>query len=168
MKTIQQLRLAFTALLLTLSSCSSDESDSAIQTSDMATYIFATVNGESFKTFELNGFLSAQTANSDSRIIITGMDQNQNGMTIYLSDITQMGTYTISAENFLNRIGYGNDASGVTVSSTADCDGVTGTIIVTALTDTKIEGTFELIANNDECTAQTSVTQGSFRGTFPN
>ncbi len=166
MKTMRKIGSTIaTVLMFMIFSCSADDGIKS-DGNDMATYIFATVNGQSFKTYQLQGFLSAQASKSGSVITIIGMADDQSGMSILLNDITESGTYPISNMNAANRIGYSN--SGVTVSSVSQCEGVAGSIIITEINDAKIEGTFSIIANNSDCTEERTITNGSFRGTFTN
>jgi hypothetical protein len=166
MKTMKAIGLtAFLALALMGSSCSGDDGGEN-KGSGMATYIFATIDGHSFKTFELQGFLSAQATKNGNTVSIIGVAEDDSGMTIGLTGITEPGIYPISSNAIANRIGYSD--SDVTISSLSPCEGVEGTIKISVINDTKVEGTFTMTANNSECTQERTVTNGSFRGTFTN
>lgn len=90
-------------------------------------------------------------------------------MTVVLIGVSAPGTYEVNSDTNTT-LGYAEETSGTDVSwDTGDCEGASGTITVTTLTDTKVEGTFSFTGANDEaCGDQKVVTNGSFRGTFTN
>ena len=149
-------------------SCSSDDNGGSGGSTPNGTYIKGTVDGTQFVTYSVQGFSAgvATSINSGaSRMInITGSN-DMNGttsFTINLMGINSTGTYQINPDSdsvmaFVSGVSY----------DTSNCAGATGTINITTLNDTKIEGTFNFTGKDDEnCSATKTVTAGSFRGEF--
>ncbi|OYU81662.1 MAG: hypothetical protein CFE23_04115 [Flavobacterium sp. BFFFF1] len=170
MKTMKKFGFtAMAALAIALSSCSSDSDGGS--GSNAATYINASVDGTAFETFEVQGQSSASASRivsgSDTFITITGVSSTTDAMEIVLHNITATGTYPAGPSNDLTLV-YSATSSQMAYASDADCTGATGTVTVTSISDTKIEGTFSFTGKTDDCTGQKAVTNGKFRGTFAN
>jgi hypothetical protein len=173
MKNFRLSVLAIFAASLFVTSCSSSSSDSGGGGSTSGSYIHATVEGTSFKTYEVQGQSTVSVAKigtgTDAIITISGASSAFNTMSINLQGISGTGTYTITPEtdnaSVLAYLDYGTQKS----YDTSGCAGATATVNITAFTDEKIEGTFTLLAKDDEnCTDSKDVTSGSFRGIYPN
>jgi hypothetical protein len=179
MKTIKKLSLMFAIGFATiLSSCSKDEDPTTTSTIPATgTYINAKVDGADFTTI-----VAGQTAGSAVRNVVGGLNiilvsgssvslsdvQSQKNIALSLNNITAPGTYPLNGTSG-NAGTYTDLNAGTTTtySSTADCQGATGSVTVTAISATQIEGTFNFIGKKDgACSATKTVTEGSFRGVF--
>jgi len=136
-----------------------------------SSYITGKVDGADFSTIIFG--TSTATCNrvgtgDEYFITILGGDMAANSITVQLWNITAPGTYTVNrnSDSFLN---YSPGSGGVAYASSAECDTATGTINVTYIDDTKVEGTFSFTGvNTEDCAGGTkTVTEGAFRGTFP-
>lgn len=180
MKTIKRLSVVFALIVAaTISSCGGSDDDAAPAPSIPAngTYINATADGAAFTTV-----IMGQSAGSASRIgtgadnIISVLGGNVSvtpgaeakTISITLRGITAPGTFAItpisgSNMSFITSTSTGTNA---VAYSTSGCAGTAGTVTVTSVSATKIEGTFSFTGKNDGCTVTKSVTAGQFRGVF--
>ncbi|MGK4567094.1 hypothetical protein [Flavobacterium sp. 3HN19-14] len=175
--------VAFAAMALVLSACSGSDDDGG-SGSSLATYINAKVDGVQFKTTSFNGQsagIATKQGSGDQQLIAISCtdasavgDMEFNGMQVILIGQVAAGqTYQISPTSqsilayTINTNGGGSNNN--TEWDTDNCDGATGTVTVTSLSDTKIEGTFSFTGKKEnDCSSQKVVTNGSFRGTFAN
>jgi uncharacterized protein DUF6252 len=169
---------ALAALAIALSSCSSD-SDGGGGSSSLDTYISAKVDGANFETTSFQGQslgVATKSGSGDSQAIIVSCSNatdvtSQNFEAIHIAiigPVTVGNTYDVNS-NTNTTLGYVMANPSNVSWDTGDCDGATGTITITALTDTKIEGTFTFTgAKDDDCASHKVVTEGEFRGTFQN
>lgn len=180
MKTIQTTLgklVLFLTLTFAIASCSSNDDNSTpitpVTPPANSSFITAKVNGQGFST---NIFgVSAASANrsgtgSGTLIQVLGSNLGSNSISINLIGVTTTGTYTIDPSVDGSVMAYTPGTGGVSYG-TGICDGSGGTLTVTTLTDTKIEGTFSFVGKDGEnCgTSETkNVTEGSFRGIFVN
>jgi len=167
---------AFAALTLAFTGCSSDDNGGG--NSSLDTYITAKVDGNSFETYSINGQslgVATRSGTGESSAIIiscsnaTAVTATQfESIQIALIGITAPGTYQVNA-NTNSTLGYVM-ATPTNVSwDTGDCEGATGTVTITTLNETKVEGTFSFTgAKDDDCASHKVVTNGEFRGTFMN
>ena len=162
--------LSFSMLAL---SCSSDDNGGGGGNVPNGTYIKGTVDGTQYVTYNIQG-VSAGIATSfgsgSGRIINVTGSNDMDGATsfsINLIGINAPGEYPINPDTD-STIAFVTNASGTGVSyDTSNCAGATGTINITTLNDTKIEGTFAFTGKEDEnCANSKTVTNGSFRGEF--
>ncbi len=148
-----------------LTSCSSDSKNSNVSSS--GSNITAKIDGVSYTTVG-NGTATASLFGSglETRISFIGTDSTGNSIIISLLGITTNGTYNLnsSSDSAIEFF----DKSSDTFYGTDSCDSSTGTIIITKLTSTQIEGSFSFSGNDDlNCAAAgKNVTNGSFRGVF--
>ncbi len=85
---------------------------------------------------------------------------------IVLEGITEPGTYTLNNTS-RSVMTYVLTTNGDSQSyATNECSGSTGTITVTMVDATKIEGTFNFTGKNEACSVSKSVASGTFRGIF--
>lgn len=162
------------ALTLCFAACSSDSDGNGGGSTPSGTYLKAKVNGTQFQTLEIQG-QSLAVANktgsgANTLIMIQGSGDMTatNSMVINLIGITETGTYNITPDDDGNVLAYVENANTKSYD-TSNCEGATGVLKITALTDTKIEGTFSFTGKDDEnCSDTRSVTDGSFRGVFMN
>lgn len=175
MKTIKRIGLvALTALTVLITSCSGDEGGSGPSTSNLDTYVNATVAGVPFETFSIQG-VSLGTASKDgSFVTVSGIAKasatstDSKVITIALMNVTGTGTITLNANSNNGVLSYFDSATNKSWDS-GNCDAGTATVNVTTLTATKIEGTFTFTGvNDDNCSDTKAVTNGTFRGTFMN
>lgn len=178
MKIVKKISLVFAlAIAATISSCGGDDESAPAPLPANGTFIMATVGGVPFSSSS-NGLQAATTMSIgtgvDREIIITGVQvdannpANSKSIIINLEGINSVGQITVnpSSDSFLDYIEATNSASGW--FSTDSCSGATGTITITEINATKIEGTFLFTAKNDDCSLTKVVTAGSFRGVFTN
>jgi uncharacterized protein DUF6252 len=177
MKTFK--KFGFTALAvlaIALASCSSDSDGGG--SSDLDTYISATVNGVDFETSSIQGQpvgVASKSGTGDTQFITVSCgnqtsfdDQEHQAIFIALvGPLTAGSTYQINSSTN-NTLGYTEvNGDNDLTWDTGDCDNATGSITVTSITDTKIEGTFSFTGSDDEnCSSQKTATNGKFRGTF--
>ncbi len=180
MKTIKRLSLVFALIVAaTISSCGgSDDAPAAAAIPATGSYINATVDGAAFTTVIMGQ--SAAVCNTvgagTSRLITVNGSSidianptTSKTIIISLKGINTAGTYTISSTvNPDSLLAYAiATGSTTTAYTTGSCAGATGTITVTSISATKIEGTFSFTGKNDGCSMSKSVTAGTFRGMFP-
>lgn len=171
MKKIHKTGLAFmTVILVALAaSCSGDDSDGVNNNTPSGAYVHGKVDGVQFETVTVQGLTSVYATRSgtgeDTQMIVMGSDMNGNALGLTTHGINATGTYEL---NDLQAVMLYTDASAdITYDTSDDCDGTEGTLTITHLDDTKIEGTFEFTGKHDEnCTQSKTITEGSFRGIF--
>ena len=163
-------KLGVAILAVLFAACSSD-SDGGGGSTPSGTYIKSKIDGVEFKTLEVQGqslAVAMKTGSGDQTLIMISGGGDMNGstsMAINLLGISTPGTYNITPDS--DSVMAYIDNTNTTSYDTSNCDGATGTITITTLNDTKIDGTFNFTAKNDEnCTQSKAVTQGSFRGVF--
>lgn len=177
MKTLQTLtKLSFIAISLFFVSCGGDDDNtyvppvSAPPAND--TYVTGKVNGNDFSSiiFGTSSAVCNKFGNGQGGEIITilGSDLAANSITISLWEVTTTGEFTVNrdTESFLN---YSPGSGGLAYATSADCAIGNGTINVTYIDDVKVEGTFSFTGvDTENCAGGTkTVTEGAFRGTFP-
>ena len=177
MKTIKKLSLMLAIAFATiLTSCGGDNEGSSIAIPATGSYINAKVDGADFTTV-IAGQSAATASRSDSggttTILVGGSSvslsdiTSQKNIAISLNGITATGTYPINTNSGSAFI-YTLLSSGSTISyATGDCANATGSVTITTLNATTIEGTFNFVGKRQEaCSESKSVTNGSFRGMF--
>ncbi|AWA28771.1 hypothetical protein HYN48_00950 [Flavobacterium magnum] len=175
MKTFKKIGLtALMALAFVFNSCSSDSDGGG--SSSLSTYISAKVDGVAFETASIQGqsFGVASKSGTGDMQVISVSCTNQSAITsqtydamhvILVGPVTAGTTYQVNQDTD-HTLGY-VEAPGNISWDTGDCQNATGSITVTTLTDTKIEGTFNFTGSkDDDCASQKTVTNGKFRGTF--
>lgn len=168
MKTIKKLSVVVALTMMTIfSSCSSSDSGGGAPAT--GSYITAKINGASFTTL-ISGVSAASASKSgtgaDTLIMVLGSSLSTNSVNINLYGITATGTYTLNSSSD-SVMAYVESATSKAYG-TGICDGSTGSITVTYLDATKIEGTFTFTGKDGEnCDAAAkNVTEGKFRGVF--
>jgi hypothetical protein len=177
MKTMKQFGLALSfSVMAMLSSCSSSGDDNGGGFSGPATgsFVKATANGT-------NVLAEGQFANGgyeSGNLVLQGMTIEGKSVNIqlYALDGTlDVGTYNVSStnteDNYIGSLTYMeiNTSTFTTASySSQICDNASGTIEITYVDATKIEGTFNFtgkeLKENEDCSGGTrSITNGSFR-----
>ncbi|MES2544868.1 MAG: hypothetical protein V4548_08275 [Bacteroidota bacterium] len=173
MTTIKKLSLAsFAIMTLLLTACSNDDGGSG-GGSSLPTYITGKVDGVSFTTnLEAAGVATKSGSGASSAIIIscanlTSVAQSEyESIQIALIGITATGTYIVNKDTN-NTLGYIENHTPNHSWDTGDCSSASGTITVTSISETGIEGTFSFIgSDDDDCTSTKNVTEGHFKGTF--
>ena len=138
-----------------------------------SSFIKAKVDGQAFSSYIFGtSAASANISNAGPQqlIQVLGSNLNANNISITLLGITEAGTYQINPSNDGSVMAYTPGTGGVAYS-TGECSGSGGTIVITTLSSTKIEGTFSFIGKDSEnCGSGVTktVTEGSFRGVFAN
>jgi hypothetical protein len=134
-------------------------------------YIQGKVDGVDFSSSIMgqSTALASRTGTGDRTLItVQGTNLETNTMIISMMGITTTGTYTVDAEDDGTLMAYFGTSEN-TSYDTSNCAGATGTLNVTFIDDTKVEGTFNFIGKDDEnCSRSKIVTEGSFRGIFAN
>ena len=179
MKTI---KTAFKTILLLVSfstvliSCGGDDDVppvTPVTPAANSSFVKAKVNGQAFSSYIFGtSAASANISNAgpEQLIQVLGANLNSDNISITLYGITAPGTYEINPSNDGSVMAYVPGSGGVGYS-TGECSGSGGTIVITTLTSTKIEGTFSFLGKDiDNCGSSPTktVTEGSFRGVFPN
>ncbi len=177
-KITQSLRVAkmsVAAVCLFLTACSSDDDNNTYvpptgaPTND--SYVTGKVDGADFSSiiFGTSAASCNRVSFGDGQMItILGSDLSANSITVQLWNVTTTGEIAVNrnTESLLN---YSPGSGGVAFATSAECDNAVGSINVTYIDDRKVEGTFNFTGvNTEDCAGGTkTVTQGSFRGTFP-
>ena len=159
----------FATASLVIASCSGD--DSVGVTPLTGNYLTAKVNGSDFNASIMGQStvtaLRTGTGNQ-TLIMVGGSNQQIENISIQMMGITTAGTYQVTPESDGTLLAFVNGNSS-TSYDTSDCSGATGTIVVTAINDEMVEGTFSFTGKVDEdCSQSRSVTDGQFRGEFMN
>jgi len=174
MKTITNFaKFGILSMVFFLASCNGDDSNPVTSNVPASgSYITAKVDGSDFSSIIL-GVTTASATRMETgvgtMITVLAADQSANSIVINLMGITATGTYTIDP-NVDSVIAYTPVTGGVSYG-TGECSGSTGTITITAIDNSKIEGTFSFKgkdANTCPTSATKTVTEGSFRGVFQN
>lgn len=163
----------FLSLSMVVLSCSSDDDGGSSGGSvPNGTYIKAKVDGTQYVTYNIQGFsagVATSTGSGAGRLIMVTGSNDMGGETAFsvnLVGINATGEYQIGPDSDSTLAFVLTGGSGVSYD-TSDCAGATGTINITTLNDTKVEGTFSFTGKDDEnCTDSKSITSGSFRGEF--
>ncbi|MFM2213644.1 MAG: hypothetical protein RL427_907 [Bacteroidota bacterium] len=178
MKTMKQFGLALSfSVMAMLSSCSSssgDDNGGGFSGPATGSFVKATANGT-------NVLAEGQFANGgyeSGNLVLQGMTIEGKSVNIqlYALDGTlDVGTYNVSStnteDNYIGSLTYMeiNTSTFTTASySSQICDNASGTIEITYVDATKIEGTFNFtgkeLKENEDCSGGTrSITNGSFR-----
>ena len=161
--------IAFISFSALLSSCSNDDGDNNTS-SGTNSFIKGKVDGTPFASMEIQGVSTAiatKTGSGDQTLImIQGTNEAMNSMVITTMGIVEAGTYEFDAFDDGNVLAYVDNATS-TSYATSNCDSAAGTLVITHLDGTKIEGTFSFRGNSDaNCSNSKMVTEGSFRGVF--
>lgn len=164
MKTI--FKTASILLLTILShSCSKDDDSSNSGIND--NFIRAKIDGVSYEATGsgLHGSLDANGFDLDSR------NANGTGMDFYIIGDVPVGTYNFSAANVTTQGRLNYRLTGENFSS-GFCSSASGTLTITAKNGRTVEGTFSFNGNSmsEPCLnpSTKSITEGSFKITFPN
>lgn len=190
MKTIKKLSLLGLIMVASiLPSCSKKNPDPVVAASNGL--ITCKVNGAAFTTAPIAGQsapiiiatkiaiggqnLISITGQSAANITATGGSAagSFDSITISLNGISAPGTYPVNSDITLGYIySTPNPGSAIAKSTgyvTGNCSGTKGTITVTSLTATTIEGTFSFTAKKEStCDDTKTITDGAFKVTFMN
>jgi Family of unknown function (DUF6252) len=167
MKNLNKLKVVlFLAISVIFASCNDDENSSDIP--DTGSYISAKIDGVQFTVTNTNGAILGTKSGTgvNTEISILGEKTDSNNITISLSGISAPGTYAVNPEtsSLLDFFDYNSEQS----YDTSFCDSGSGTITVTSLTSTQIEGTFSFVGKYiGNCTGTgKNITEGRFRVIF--
>lgn len=169
----QALKILFITMTLTTFSCSSDDDSGNGAGTAGNGEVIATIDGTSFQSIT-QGTQAVRVTNSGiTSITISAVNLNGQALNIFLTsnnieatsyDFTDASgslvsaTYTIVDTQTFQSTSY---------ASPFENSGDVGTITITELTDTGINGTFEFdMSNQDSPSDIKSVTNGSFNLTF--
>jgi len=176
MKTMKQIGIALTlSLTLLVTSCSSDSSGgNGFSGPATGTFVKAKVAGTSI-------LAEGQYANggyNGGNLVLQGFSIDGKSVNIQLYAIDgslEVGTYNMSSTNpedvtvgSLSLIDINTSTLTSLTYSSAICSNASGTVNITFVDNTKIEGTFSFtgreVRENDDCSGGTkNVTDGSFR-----
>lgn len=177
MRTIKHFSFAIVLALTTiLSSCSSSDSGSGGGFSGPATGTFVKANAAG-SNFLAEGNLATGGFNSGNLVLQgTTMTGKSIDIQLYAVDGTlETGTYNVNSTNTddnhvgsLTFVDVNISTFAVATYSSMNCDNANGTITITAVDATKIEGTFSFtgkeVKQDESCNGATkSITNGSFR-----
>jgi hypothetical protein len=172
MKLIKHISFALVLALTTiLTSCSSSDDNGG--GSSLPTHIEAKVDGVQFNTNIAEAGIATRAGSGDSSVIqivcadaTTLTQENVKSISVILIGVSTPGTYAVN-ESTNSTLGYVESNPTNHSWDTGDCVGATGTITVTSISETGIEGTFSFTGANDEnCSDVKQVTEGHFHGTF--
>ena len=185
MKTIKRLSVVFALIVAaTISSCGGSDDDAAPVVSIPAngTYINATVDGAPFTTViagqSTGGIATRGGSGATSVILVSGTSVNlatmaTQSINISLIGVNAVGTFNVNNssttnQSYMSLITTAGAVAGTeVVYDTATCSGATGTVIITSLSATKVEGTFSFTGKKSgACSMTKTITAGSFRGVF--
>ncbi len=168
MKTITKLSLI--ALLafgsFNLASCSDDDNNSnnGGGNTPEGEFVSAKVNGQDFSSSTLFDAVAASHPNATT-LMVQGSDNSGKAIQIMVLGLNGTGTYNLS--NMQNGQMLYTVASPFASYSSAAGSGAQGTLEITHIDDTKVEGTFSFTGKNPNDTSQSvTVTDGSFRANF--
>lgn len=160
-----------TLTALTLVACGDDDAQTNTNTLPDGTYIQGKVDGTMFSSTimgQSTAIATRQGTGEGTLITVQGTSMDTNTMLVAMMGITTTGTYTVDAEDDGTVLAYFG-ASESTSYDTSDCAGASGTLNITFIDATKVEGTFSFVGKNDDnCSQSKTVTEGSFRGIFAN
>ncbi len=176
MKTISKFSVVVIMTAATFfSSCSNDDGGGSALPS--GSYVKASVDGADFQSTEQ----LTVSAYSSGNLAIQGtlMDGTTISLNVGAIDNTlETGIYNVNATNsFEVNFGSCNIMKLVNMTAVAynsvNCENATGTIEITYIDETKVEGTFSFVGKevkvDETCNGGTvNVTNGSFRGIFSN
>ncbi|MGC4040292.1 MAG: DUF6252 family protein [Flavobacterium sp.] len=169
MRTIKNLGLAIVLAVTTIfTSCSSSDGDGGGGGNAALGTITAKVGGASFTS------MSAATAatHQSTMLIIQGSDATGKAIQLMLSGVTAAGTYEISNTAGISvianytEVNVSNPMASQAWAAPYENSGVAGSITITSLTDTNVQGTFNFTGKNQNGTDTKAVTDGSFNVNF--
>ncbi|HEX8562516.1 MAG TPA: DUF6252 family protein [Flavobacterium sp.] len=167
-KTFGKAGIIATALFFA-AACSDDDNNSSGTGGGTDSFIEGKVDGTQFNNLEIQGnsvAVATTSGTGDARLImISGSDMSQNTMSVIMLGIDAPGTYPVNpdTDTVLAYLPGGTQES----YDTSNCSNATGTLTITTINDTKVEGTFEFTGKVDEnCAMSKEITSGSFRGVF--
>jgi len=162
MKAIKKINLVLILVAAIIaSSCTSND---VVETLTGGNYVKATIDGSSYSSLTASAIKTGTGAGTT--IIIIGVGPTAQNMNMTLIGINAKGTYALS-ESSDSVLSYIDPKDLGATFGTGGC-GATGTITVTTLDATKIEGTFNFTGKNiSNCdTAAKNITNGSFSVAF--
>ncbi|MGL2966517.1 DUF6252 family protein [Flavobacterium sp. XGLA_31] len=177
MKTMKQFGFGL-ALILTavLSSCSSSSDGGGGGFSGPATGSFVKANAGGASILAQGQYANGDYVSGNLVLQGTTMDGKSVNIQLYAMDGSlEVGTYNVSATNTednyvgsLSLIEINTSTFQTTTYNSQICENASGTIDITFIDDTKIEGTFSFtgkeLKENEDCSGGTkNVTDGSFR-----
>lgn len=169
MKTFKNTLVILAVILLTIS-CSSDSDANENNPVPQATNYFlkAKIDGVLYESSTALGVLAGR---SGDRITITSASSDNRSFNIVLSHAptNAVGTYTIpvpEGADYLLKMEHGDGTTAV--FSAGACSGLSGTLRITSVSATVIEGTFSFTAKRSSGCAQEAkvITEGSFKSPF--
>lgn len=168
MKTLTKLTLIATFLFgsFTFMSCSDDDSNSNSNGggNQSGEFVSAKVNGVDFASSTLFDAVGASHPNS-STLVVQGSDNSGKAIQIMIMNFNGTGTYNLS--NMQNGQLLYTVASPFTSYSSAAGNGAQGTVEITLVDNTKVEGNFSFTGKNpSDNTQSVTVTDGAFRANF--
>jgi hypothetical protein len=164
MKTLKKTFTLLITILFTISCSKSDNSSETPATSNSDYFFNATVDGGT--PFQAKGaqVLAGKTISATPRITITSSIAGVGNFQIILDNPVGVSTYNIGTVGYTLKFEHGV-AGESTGYSSYSCSGLSGTLNITALSDTEISGTFSFTAKKGgSCgVAAKQITNGSFK-----
>ena len=123
-----------------------------------------------FETLTVQGLTSVyatRTGSGDNtQMIVVGNNMNFDALGFTTHGITTTGTYPLNQEIDIAGMMYTDGTTEVSYGTT-DCPASSGNLVITYIDETKVEGTFQFVANNeDDCADSRTITEGSFSAIF--
>ncbi len=177
MKTLKTVsKLFLIAFAVVLSSCSGEDGGGGGGGSAAAGTIKAKVGGSNFKSMTMATTAMKVAVAGAYTITIQGSDANGKSINLIMHGVAlQTGTYDIGGNNQIAIIGsytelnINNPMASKTYTAPFEGGAVAGSISITEITDTKIVGTFNFTAKNqDDQSDVKEVKSGAFNVNFQN
>jgi hypothetical protein len=165
MKTLKQ-TLAILFILLLTSSCSNNDDDpqTTIPQTTADYFLKAKVNGVQYTATSAQTNATKIGSGATTTITINSSVASKN-FKFTLIGTPATGTFTLNYNSSNGEMGYVESSLNY---STLICPDNTGTLIITAVSNTEIEGTFNFVAKSSTiCSdAAKTITEGSFKSKF--
>lgn len=169
MKTFNKTILVLLAVVaISFTSCKKDDDGGDGGGNGGAGLVSAKVNGTTFTSLEITSFAIVVSQSGFSSLAVQGNDASGKAISLQLSGYEGVGTYEISDSNVFSLVSYGeidvnNPTNGETWFAPYENSGVVGEVKVSEQTDTRVKGTFQFMAKNQNGDQSIrNITEGTF------
>lgn len=165
MKSIKHLGFAIVLAVTTMvTSCSSSSDDGGGGGSTAVGTMKAKVAGANWSSMSM----ATSATHQNSVLIVQGSDATGKAIQLMIAGVTAPGTFTISDTSNIQAIAsytqanISNPAASLVFATPYEGSGNVGTITVTALTATNVQGTFSFTGKNQNGSDTKAITNGVF------